>query len=145
MYAGAFIHVLKIDLTPWIHSLDQATGSREPKRYSRCCPRESADILCQVESPVAYCMHAQLCPALCEPLDSNPPCSSVWNFPGKNTGEGCHFFLQGRDWTHISCISCCFFTTEPPGKPSCSIKNVLILELRWDNMSDGCYYFLLSH
>ena len=30
-------------------------------------------------------------------------------FPGKNTGVGCHFLLQGsswpRDWTHISCIS----------------------------------------
>ena len=33
-----------------------------------------------------------------------------WNFPGKNTGIGCHFLLrwifQPRDQTHISCISC---------------------------------------
>ena len=32
------------------------------------------------------------------------------NFPGKNTGVGCHFLLQGlfrpRDRTHISCVSC---------------------------------------
>ena len=32
-----------------------------------------------------------------------------WNSPGKNTGVGCHFLLQGvfwpRDWTHISCVS----------------------------------------
>ena len=31
-------------------------------------------------------------------------------FPGKNTGAGCHFLLQGtswpRDWTHVSCLSC---------------------------------------
>ena len=31
-----------------------------------------------------------------------------WNAPGKNTGAGCHFLLQGssqlRDWNHISCI-----------------------------------------
>ena len=37
-----------------------------------------------------------------------------WDFPGKNTGLGCHFFLQGifptqglnqpRDWTCASCI-----------------------------------------
>ena len=31
-----------------------------------------------------------------------------WDFPGKNTGVGCHFFLQGssqpRDWTCISCV-----------------------------------------
>ena len=31
-----------------------------------------------------------------------------WNFPGKNTGVGSHFLLQGssgpRDWTQVSCI-----------------------------------------
>jgi len=31
----------------------------------------------------------------------------LWNFPGKNTGVGCHFLLQGscqlRDQTHTSC------------------------------------------
>ena len=31
-----------------------------------------------------------------------------WDFPGKNTGVGCHLFLQGifptRDWTCVSCI-----------------------------------------
>ena len=25
---------------------------------------------------------------------------------------------QPRDWTHISCVSCGFFTAEPPGKPN---------------------------
>jgi len=63
----ALIHALKMDLTPWIHPLDQATRGREAKRYSRCCPRESADILCQVESSVAYHVHAQLCPTLRTP------------------------------------------------------------------------------
>ena len=33
-----------------------------------------------------------------------------WNSPGKNTGVGCHFLLQGssqpRDQTHVSCDSC---------------------------------------
>ena len=33
-----------------------------------------------------------------------------WDFPGKNTGVGCHFLLQGyfkpRDQTHVSCVSC---------------------------------------
>ena len=45
-------------------------------------------------------------------------------FPGKNTGVGCHVFLQGssrpRDRTHISYVSCLvgqFFTDEPSGKP----------------------------
>ena len=39
---------------------------------------------------------AQSCPTLYDPMD----CSSArllcpWDFPGKHTGEGCHFLLQG--------------------------------------------------
>ena len=40
-----------------------------------------------------------------------------WDFPGKNTGVGCHFLLQGifltKGWTHTSSVSCIadvFFT-----------------------------------
>ena len=44
------------------------------------------------------CEHAQL-PSLvwlfCDPMDCSPPGSSVHDFPGKNTGVGCHFLLQG--------------------------------------------------
>ena len=29
-----------------------------------------------------------------------------WDFPGKNFGMGCHFFLQVVFLTHISCVSC---------------------------------------
>ena len=33
---------------------------------------------------------------LCNPMDYSPPGSSCpWDSPGKNTGEGCHFLLQG--------------------------------------------------
>ena len=38
---------------------------------------------------------AQLCPTLCDPIDCSLPGSSCpWDFPGKNTGVGCHFLLQ---------------------------------------------------
>ena len=38
----------------------------------------------------------QLCPTLCIPMDCSPPGSSVHgDSPGKNTGVGCHFLLQG--------------------------------------------------
>ena len=45
----------------------------------------------------------------CDPMDSNPPrLLCPWDFPGKNTGVGCHFFLQGssrpRDETLVSCL-----------------------------------------
>ena len=66
----------------------------------------------------------QLCLTLCNLMDCSPSISSVHGFPGKNTGVGCHFLLQGIFLTQelnlsLSCISCIgggFFTTEPPGK-----------------------------
>ena len=38
----------------------------------------------------------QSCVTLCDPIDCSPPGSSVrGDFPGKNTGMGCHALLQG--------------------------------------------------
>ena len=40
---------------------------------------------------------AQSCPTLCNPVDCSPPGSSVHgDSPGKNTGVGYHFLLQGN-------------------------------------------------
>ena len=42
------------------------------------------------------CLVAQSCPTLCDPMDYSPPGSSVHgDFPGQNTGVGCHALLQG--------------------------------------------------
>ena len=44
------------------------------------------------------CVHAQSCPTLCDPMDCMeelPRLLCQWDFPGKNTGVGCHFLLQG--------------------------------------------------
>ena len=56
----------------------------------------------------------------------------LWNFPGKNTGVGCHFFLQGNlpdpGVEPMSLVSPAladgFFTTLPPGKPKIPFKNL---------------------
>ena len=41
-------------------------------------------------------MRAQLCLTLWDPMDCSPPGFSVHGIlPGKNTGTGCHFLLQG--------------------------------------------------
>ena len=41
-------------------------------------------------------MCAWLCPTLCDPVDCSLPGSSVrGNSPGKDTGVGCYFLLQG--------------------------------------------------
>ena len=31
----------------------------------------------------------------CDPTDCSPRILCPWNFPGKNTGAGCHFLVQG--------------------------------------------------
>ena len=57
----------------------------------------------------------------CNPMDCiQVPCP--WDFPGKNTGVGCHFLLQGIFLTqgsnpHLLHWQVDSFTTEPPGKP----------------------------
>ena len=48
---------------------------------------EACDVLCSV---------APSCLTLGDPMDCSPPGSSVHgDFPGKNTGVGCHALLQG--------------------------------------------------
>ena len=41
----------------------------------------------------------------------------LWNFPGNNTGMGCHSFSRGSSWPRDRNCVCCivgrFFTTEP--------------------------------
>ena len=39
----------------------------------------------------------QSCPTMCDPIDSRQPIRfpRPWDSPGKNTGVGCHFLLQG--------------------------------------------------
>ena len=77
--------------------------------------------------PLFYCAKSlQSCLTLCDPMD----CSLArllcpWDSPAKNTGVGCHFFLQGIFWTQGSNthLSCLLHWQEgssaltPPGKP----------------------------
>ena len=58
---------------------------------------------------------AQSCPTLCDTMDCSPR-----NFPGKRTGVGCHFLLQGIFLTQgsnlVSHTAGRGFTSDPPGK-----------------------------
>ena len=56
-------------------------------------PKQLKDNVCVI---LGYaCLVAQLCPTLSDPLDCSPPGSSVHgDSPDKNTGVGCHAFLQ---------------------------------------------------
>ena len=67
------------------------------------------------------------CPTLCDPKDCNPPGSSVHGILQTRILEWVAIpFLKGsskfRNRTEFSCTAGRFFTTEPPGKPTLSIK-----------------------
>ena len=55
--------------------------------------------ICQVKESETEV--AQSCPTLCDPVDYTR-ILSPWDFPGKNTGVGCHFLLQVKEVSHKS-------------------------------------------
>ena len=60
------------------------------------------------------CVHAQLCPILCHPIDCSPPDSSVHGiFQARILEWGVIFYSRGssqlRDQAPISCISCILY------------------------------------
>ena len=51
-----------------------------------------------IAAAAAAAKSLQLCPTLCNPTEPVLPPTRLlhpWNSPGKNTGVGCHFLLQG--------------------------------------------------
>ena len=81
----------KWDYSKWITSQHPCFSMCGPKATQSASPRERG----QERRVKAKLL--QLCPALCDPMGCSSPGSSVQedNFPGKNTGTHCHFFLQG--------------------------------------------------
>ena len=85
-------------------------------------------------------MFTQPCPTLCHHKDCNLPGLSPWNFPGKNTGVGCPFLLQGIFLTQGLNPSFLSFLhwqvdslpAEPPGKEDTFKKQArLLANLKW--------------
>ena len=69
------------------------------------------------------CSVVKLCLTLLRPHGVYPArLLCPWDFPGKNTGVGYQFLLQGssqpRDGTRVSYLADRVFTIEPPGKPT---------------------------
>ena len=56
-----------------------------------------SSIHAEYSQTVCVCLAAQSCPTLGNSMECSPPGSS----PGKNTGVGCHFLLQGIFLTQI--------------------------------------------
>ena len=75
---------------------------------------------------VCYAQWLQLCLTLCNPMDCNPPGSSVHGISQARILEWVTMpFSRGssqpRDKTCSSCIESGFLTAEPLGKPLCWI------------------------
>jgi len=73
-------------------------------------------------------VHAQSCLTLCDSMDCSPSGSSVHRiFPGKNTGVGCHFLLQGTFRTqglnlHLLCWQEDSLPLSHLGSPECTVR-----------------------
>ena len=79
---------------------------------------------------LAYAVCSVLSDSLQPPGLSSTRLLCPQNFPGKNTGVGCHFLLQrifpiqgSNHLSYVSCIAGGFFTTESPGKPKQRAKD----------------------
>ena len=83
----------------------------------------------------------QLCLILCDPMVCNL-CS--WNFPGKNTGVGCHnlsqriFLVQGLDWGLLHCGQILYHLSYQ-ASPN---RMVRIYKKKWrtKKMEDKCWW-----
>ena len=94
----------------WLHGMPANLGTHR----SSWCPLHSKNSTAMVVlvpgSPHVLSSVTQSCPILCDPIRCSLPDSSVHGmFPGKNTGMGYHFLLQGIFPTqglnsHLSCL-----------------------------------------
>ena len=79
------------------------------------------------------CLVTKSCPTFCDPMDCSLPGFSVHgDSPGKNTGVGCHFLLQGIFLTqgsnlHLLCLLLCrwiLYRWDTREAPSTSLQGV---------------------
>ena len=94
----------------WLHGMPANLGTHR----SSWCPLQGKNSTAMVVlvpgSPHMLSSVTQSCPTVCDPMCCSLPDSSVHGmFPGKNTGMGYHFLLQGIFPTkglnsHVSCL-----------------------------------------
>ena len=96
------------------------------------------------------CSGAQSCPTLFNPMDCNPPDSSIHGILQTRILEWVAVsFSKGSSWprdlTCLFCDSCIagrFFTAEPPGKPVSLNTNNIIYETSRQSRFDAQYWML---
>ena len=81
-----------------LRSEDAQTLSCVPRLFLASQHLEHLNFTNECLSSIHYCYYsvAKLCPTLLRPHGLYPArLLCPWDFPGKNTGVGCHFLLQG--------------------------------------------------
>ena len=115
----------RMDREAWWASIHRVANSSTQLKWlsMRVCVRIYLTIIYM--HMLTLCWVAQLCPALCNPLDYSPPGSSVLgDSPGTNTAMGCYLpFSSPGDLPNLGTEPSLphsgeFFTIwEPPGEP----------------------------
>ena len=101
------------------------------KREEHIFPHSS-----QRKEEASYSVHVksfQSCSTLCNAMDCSSPGSSVLDSPGKNTGAGCHAFLQiiflTQGWNpHLIHWQAGSLPLAPPGCTRAGICDVLLVQ-----------------
>ena len=89
---------------------------------------------------------AHSCPTLCDPMDCSPPGSSGHgDSPGKNTGLGCHFLIQGIfpiQGSNLVFLHCrqILYRLSHQGSP----LDILTFQKRKPSLGQARLHFLLS-
>ena len=94
---------------------------------------DSDGLLLMSFSPSALCcLLAQPCPTLRDPMGCSPRLLWPWDSPGKNTGMGCHAFLQGNLPSpgielKSPTLKADSLPSESPGQPFCRLPDCGLL------------------
>ena len=134
------LHLLKHTQAPYTLSYTNTTATSTVPSLLLASPLltvlsslSASSLLNLIYPSIGVC--AQLFLTLWDPMDCNLPDSSVHGiFPGKNTGVGCHLFLQGNlpdsgvapAFPASPALAARFSTTEPPRKPNPSTYFLLL-------------------
>ena len=77
------------DLKPIGHSRSSSKVEIDSNKTLPQEARKISNIQWNLTHKTTRCSVTQLCPTVCNPMNYGTICP--WNFPGKNTGVGCHF------------------------------------------------------
>ena len=106
---GSSVHgISSARILEWVAILFFSKGSSQPRDQILHLLHWQADSLPveppgkPINPPVKWSDVAQSCPTLCNPYQAPPSIFAIptrllppWDSPGKSTGVGCHFLLQG--------------------------------------------------